>query len=232
VRGENGLELGPSREHSDDYCAPTKCDSLRRRLPQRSLEGRSGLFRCYPLGGVDQGCDHRGLKPTVGLIDVASNLTGRITELGTPATENPRLFDLPCNGDEDGPAGMRAAADSGGLDSVTGADASCHNCMTVTPSRGGGRPADGTESAPLDDLDPVVIREPVACGRPTRFHNRSQRRRARCSAPLIMRGGASNASRSASNETRRSCSCPAQLGKRLSSTLWMTVSPRRSYRPQ
>jgi hypothetical protein len=125
VRGQDGLDLCSSREHSDNYRAPTKYDSLRRRLPNRSLEGCSGLLRGYPLGGVDQGSDRHGLKPTIRLIDVASNLTSRIAELGTPAKENPRPFDLPCNGDEDGPACMRAAADSCcGPDSVTGADAS------------------------------------------------------------------------------------------------------------
>lgn len=122
VRGQDGLELCSSRERSDNYRAPTKDDSLRRRLPQRSLEGRSGLLRGYPLGRVDHGRDRHGLNPTIRLVDVASNLTRRITELGTPAKENPGPFDHPCNGDEDGPAGMRSAADRCSLDSVTGAD--------------------------------------------------------------------------------------------------------------
>jgi hypothetical protein len=124
VRRQDGLELGSSGEHSDNYRAPAKYDSLRGRLPQRSLQGHSGLLRGYPLGGLDQGSDRHGLKPTIRLIDVASNFTSRITELGARAKENPGPFNLPRNGDEDGPAGMRAAADSSGLDSITGTDAS------------------------------------------------------------------------------------------------------------
>ena len=95
------------------------------------------MLRGCPLGGVDQGRDRRGLKPTIRLIDVAANLTSRITELGTRAKENPGPFDRPCNGDEDGPDGTRAAAHSCGLDSVTGAAGSWHSWMTVAASRSG-----------------------------------------------------------------------------------------------